>query len=100
MAKKKKTKTAKPGGPYLAAACFCETLLMGEDDKAPSAIRIVDTFTIVVSHDAPADLPSEKNRLPIHATGLISFKGSNVPGNYKIALRLVPPSGKSQLIRE
>jgi hypothetical protein len=96
MAKKVKPKPKQSGGPYLAAAVLCETVLM--EGGSPSAIRIADTFTLGLTPDAPADVPSKEKPLPLHVKGLLTFKGVNVPGKYKVDLRLVGPSGKKHPI--
>src|SRR5262245_20194593 len=106
MAKAKKVGREKAarkgsGGPYLAAAFFCESLIQEQaDNSVTSAIRIVDTFVAKLPPDAPADLPSKEKPVPITLTGLISFRASNAPGRHTVGLRVVGPSGKAKRLPE
>jgi hypothetical protein len=92
MARSKKQHT---GGPYLAAAVFCENVIQGADG-ALSAIRIVDRLTILISADAPEDVPSENKRLTASLWALLSFKTGYSTGSHEVGLVLHSPSGKKQ----
>jgi hypothetical protein len=98
MAKRKK-QTGK-GGPYLAAALLCETIIEDKQDGAMSAIRIVDQFSLTLSPTTPPDFPSEAQRLPVHTPVLLMFKTGNSPGEHVIRLDLESPSGKSETVHE
>jgi hypothetical protein len=91
-----KGKGAKKGGPFLAAAFFCEkTLLEASPDEAVSAIRLIDHITVTLPADTPVDFPSEENRLDVPVAGLISFKtGDAAPGKHNLRLITHSPTGK------
>ena len=91
MAKSKPVRKKKDG-PYLAAALFCETVIEDAADRALSAIRIIDTITLVLP-DTP-DFPSKENRLPVRMTGLLSFKTGGSPGEHVVRVVMISPSGK------
>jgi len=93
MAKKKKR--SKPnGGPYLAAAFFCETTIEDKQDGSLSIIRMVDQVTLSLPPSTPAEIPSEQHRLPVYASGLLSFKTGDSPGDHTIRVVMESPSGK------
>jgi hypothetical protein len=103
MAKAKRLareKAKKVGGPYLAAAIFCETILEDSKDKSLSAIRIIDTVIVNLPPNAPPDVPSEKQRLPIPFWALLSFKTGGSPGRHTLRIDAHSPSGKSQTVLE
>jgi hypothetical protein len=84
---------SKNRGPYLTAALICETILEDKDGSL-SAIRIVDTVSVQVPPDAPADIPSESNRLPIQVNLLLAFKTGGAPGEHALRIDVQSPSGK------
>jgi hypothetical protein len=92
MAERKRP-AKKLGGPYLAAAFFCERTL-AEPDGAITAVRIIDRMTVDVAADAPPDFPPEANGLhvPIHA--LLAFRTGDSPGEHLLRLVMESPSGK------
>jgi hypothetical protein len=90
----------KKSGPHLAAAFFCDEIIADARDHALCAIRIVDTFRIVLPSSAPKDLPSETNRLPVPVSGLLSFKTGDSRGQHVVKLVSESPSGKKQPIYE
>lgn len=92
MAKRKQPRT-KTGGPYLAAAFFCETTLEDKQDGAVSAIRLVDQLVLTLDSSAPPDVPSETQRLPVTIKGLLAFKTGDAPGNHKVRIVMESPSG-------
>jgi hypothetical protein len=98
MAGRKKDAKRRAGtgksGPYLAAAVFCEMTIEDKSDGAVSAIRIVDQITVFVPADAPDNLPSEENRIPVKITALVSFRSGKAPGKYILRQILESPSGK------
>jgi hypothetical protein len=93
MAKRKQPKTD-AGGPYLAAAFFCETTIEDKQHGTVSAIRLVDQLVFTLDRSAPPDFPSETQRLPVTIKGLLSFKTGNSPGNHKVRIVMESPSGK------
>jgi hypothetical protein len=97
MAKQKKL-TKKNDGPFLAAALFCERTIEDKQDSALSVIRIIEQIDLWVDPSAPADFPSETQRLPIHISALLSFKTGNSPGDHALRLVMQSPSGKSKIL--
>lgn len=93
MGKKKKPER-KLGGPYLAAAVFCDQVL-NETDKSVSAIRITDGVQVRLGADAPAEVPSEGHRVQIAHTILLIFRSGDAGGMHQLRLTLTDPSGKS-----
>jgi hypothetical protein len=90
----------KKGGPYLAAAFFCEKTIEDKQDGSLSAIRIIDQMDIVLDQSAPPDVPSETNRIPVLLHVLLSFKTGDSPGHHTLRLILESPSGKSEQVFE
>jgi hypothetical protein len=91
---------AKKGGPYLAAAFFCESTIEDKQDGAISAIRIVDKLTLTIDAAAPPDVPSKEKRVPVRVAMFVSFKTGHAPGSHTIRLVLRGPSGKKTPVRE
>lgn len=97
--KKKKTLSAKPravGGPYLAAAVFCESIVPGAD-QALSAIRIIDRITVTLPPDAPTDI---EQGFPLALWVLLIFKSGDSRGPHRIQLVVNAPSGERREIPE
>ena len=90
---KKKVKRKPVGGPFLAAAVFCDNILQGADG-ALSAIRIVDQVNAAISSNAPPDIPSESRKLPVAIWTLLMFKSGSAKGEHEIRLTVHSPSGK------
>lgn len=90
----------KKGGPYLAAAFFCETTIEDKEDSALSAIRLIDQVTVTLPPSAPADYPSTKQMLPVQVAALVSFKTGNSPGDHTVRIDSFSPSGKTQTVFE
>lgn len=86
----------KPGGPFLAAAFFCEAIIEDKNDGAMTVVRIIDNINVLIDPKAPADFPSESNRLPVPVNGLISFKTGGSPGEHTVGIHIESPSGKSE----
>lgn len=78
------------GGPYLAAAHFCEKVL-AEKDGVLSAIRIIDRITVTASGAAP---PEKMPQATIGITAFISFKSGFFKGSAEIKLVGRNPSQK------
>jgi hypothetical protein len=93
----------KVGGPFLAAAFFCDQILQDADLRAVppdkmgvlSAIRIVDGITLKI----PAGLPKG-----FHGSsklcGLISFKSGDAKGDHVLRLVMNAPNGKQKVLLE
>jgi hypothetical protein len=97
MAKKLTPKPKLPG-PLLAVAVFCEQTVEDKDNTI-SCIRIVDTVFAQLTPDAPADFPSEENRLLVGVRGLISIRrGGSRKKFHKLKLTMESPTGKSSLV--
>lgn len=99
MARAKKQEKKK-GGPYLAAAFFCETTIEDKQDGALSAIRMLDQIILKIPAVAPVDPSSEERKIPVSVSGLLSFKSGDFPGDHRIRLVMESPSGKSQVAYE
>jgi hypothetical protein len=83
----------KSGGPYLAGAFFCESVV--EDrDGALCPIRIIDQINILLPPDAPPGFPSEQNRLSVPIMAVLSFRTGDAPGEHTVRVVLESPSGK------
>jgi hypothetical protein len=100
MAKRKAAKAIKKnrrsfGGPYLAAALFCESIIEDKRDGALTAVRIIDTIKIVLGPEAPHDFPSDANRLPVTIHALLSFKSGSASGDHIIKVVSESPSGRN-----
>ena len=94
MAVAKKNVKKKPiGGPFLAAAVFCDNILQGADG-ALSAIRIVDKVSVAVPPNAPANTPSESTKLQVAISTLLMFKSGSAKGEHEVHLAIHSPSGK------
>jgi len=100
MANRKKP-AKKAGGPYLAAAFFCESSIEDKQDGALTAVRLIDQINVRIPHNAPPNVPSDEHRLPVLVNGLLCFKTGDAGGGER-AVRLVmeSPSGKKQLVAE
>jgi uncharacterized protein DUF6941 len=96
MARAKKTKAA--GGPYLAAAVFCDSVLKG-DDGVMSAVRIVDRVTVTIPADSPPDVPSDEKMLLCNIQGLVSFKKGYAGIKHDLKLVMNSPSGKTDIMQ-
>lgn len=83
---------AYPGeGPFVAAAFFCEHLLM-ENDGVASAIRIVDTHTInALGADAPDELPAGI----LTTTFVLILKSGEAQGRQQVTISTELPSGQA-----
>jgi len=92
-AKKPKKKT---GGPFVAAAVFCNSVTE-DSDGVVSALRIVDEIRIAVGPHAPADFPSKDNPVETALFVLIMIRrGDAAPGKHKLRLVVEAPSGKTR----
>jgi hypothetical protein len=92
---KKKVKLKPVGGPFLAAAIFCDSIVQGMDG-ALSAIRIVDKINVTIPAEAPPNVPSEEIRVPVTTWLLLMFKSGSAKGKHKVELVVHSPSGKKQ----
>jgi hypothetical protein len=91
MAKTKPGK--KTGGPYLAAAVFCESII--EDQRRlTSALGILDGLQILIPAHAPEDFPSVTKKLPVTLNILLMFKTGDSPGKHTLRLVVEQPNGK------
>jgi hypothetical protein len=81
--------------PFVAAACFCENLLV-EKDAVMSAIRIVDTY-ILLPLPPEVTIPADVMRGVILLKGLISLK-SDSPLQGKVHLVMHRVNGEKATI--
>ena len=93
MAKQTK-QTKQAGGPYLAAAFFCEKVIEDKQDSALSAIRIIDQVKIVLPSETDPDFPSDQDKVPVTVLAVLAFKTGDAAGHHAIRAELVSPSGK------
>lgn len=84
--------TAPRDGPYLQAALLCERVLL-EPDGTPSAIRIIDTFTVQQIPDELRTAGAIVVSLPVQASFLIILKSGSASGMYTFQLVSHSPSG-------
>ena len=87
------------GGPYLAAAVFCDRILE-DKDKSLSAIRIVDTCVVEIPAHAPVGTPSAESPVAITQQVLIAFKSGGNPGLHTMTINVVDPNGTSTKVLE
>lgn len=104
MAKRKRgeatKEAAKTGGPYLAAAFFCEKVIEDKQDGSMSAIRMIDKMVVNLPPAAAPEFPSKEQPLPIEVTALVAFKTGYTPGRHTIRVEMESPSGKGNPLWE
>lgn len=83
----------KSGGPFLAAAVFCDNILE-EMGGVVTAYRIVDGVHGIIAASAPADFPSKKNPIEFRLNMLLIFRTGDSPGKHKLKLIMETPLGK------
>ncbi|MFO0806069.1 MAG: hypothetical protein U0791_23435 [Gemmataceae bacterium] len=71
-----------------------------KEDNAITVVRIVDNFALELAPDTPADIPSEKHKIPFQIAGLISFKTGDSPGEHTLRLVMESPNGKKRTMLE
>ena len=77
------------GGPYIQAACFCESVIQGNDGTL-SLIRIIDQITHTVSGvDVPDDMPPVNHSMTL----VLMLKSESALGRFNIAVKIEQPSG-------
>lgn len=92
-------KATKPGkrvgGPFLAAAVFCNSVT--EDcDGVLSALRIVDEIRGIIPSNAPPDFPSKDKPVDISLFALIMIRrGDAHAGKHQLRLVMEQPNGKT-----
>src|SRR5438552_10735564 len=82
------------GGPFLAAAFFCDKVIEDKSDGSMTAVRLLDRIKIILDPSTSKDFPSEEHRLPVNVFGLVSFKTGDAPGDHTVRLDLISPTGK------
>lgn len=90
---KSNRKSKKVGGPYLAAAVFCESIMEGPDNIL-SAVRIVDGIKLLATAEAPAGFPSKEYPYLLHQNMLLIFRSGDSPGKHELKLITTKPDGK------
>jgi len=78
------------GGPYLALAVFCESVI---EDKhgVLSLIRVIDrTIVTATGSEAPETMPA----FPMNATMVVAFKSGFAKGSHRVKIRPINPDGK------
>jgi uncharacterized protein DUF6941 len=95
----RKPKKVGQGGPYIAAAFYCENIL--EDSKGMISVQgIGDSMHIGLSPFAPPDLPSKENPIIVRHQFLLIFRSGDSPGKHRLKLELESPSGKRTTIKD
>jgi hypothetical protein len=90
------TPTKNSGGPYVAAALFCNSILE-DSDGIVSALRIVDEIRVVINPNAPPDVPSKADPIEIPLFALIIIRRGDAPaGMHQLALAMETPDGKTE----
>jgi len=96
---KKKTADKKIGGPFVAAAFFCENIL--EDMRRMLSIQgVTDTLNLTLGPHAPPDVPSKENPLAISQQLLLVFRSGDSPGKHRLKLVIEGPDGKRKKFKE
>lgn len=99
MAKKKPADKRKLGGPFLAAAVFCENIL--EDMQRRLTVQgVIDGIQLLLPPFVPDDVPSEEHPLHLNQQLLLIFRSGDSPGEHDLKLELENPSGKRTVIKE
>jgi hypothetical protein len=89
----------KIGGPFLAAAFFCENIL--EDMKGMLSVQgITDAVQIAIHPHAPPDVPSEEKPLVINQQVLLMFRSGDSPGKHHLKIETEGPSRKRETIKD
>src|SRR5262245_61862138 len=91
--KKQMKSGRKSGGPFLAAAVFCDNILE-EMGGVVTAYRIVDSVHALIPATAPADLPSKKNQVEFRLNMLLVFRTGDSPGMHRLKIVMESPIGK------
>jgi hypothetical protein len=88
------------GGPWLAMAVFCESIMQDASGKH-SAIGIIDGISFLAGEGGVGvDVPSDKNPLNIFPNMLIIFRTGSAPGQHKFKLVIETPDGKRKTLTE
>jgi hypothetical protein len=96
---KDKKQAKKFGGPFLAAAVFCESILEDAGGKM-SAIGIVDGTNFFLQPETPADVPSEAQPIIFMGNIVIILRSGDSPGKHKLRLIMEQPDGKRKKAME
>lgn len=94
MRKQKRT-SSKVGGPFLAAAFYCDGIIEGKDGSL-SVMKIIDGCKIEIAENTPAEFPSPENPIHINPSALITFRTGDSPGPHVVGLVLEGPDGHRQ----
>ncbi|MBI1901003.1 MAG: hypothetical protein HYS13_07820 [Planctomycetia bacterium] len=86
MAKRRKTKPQRIGGPFLTMAVLCERVLTDKDEVV-SLIRIVNKFTI--RGPWPSMPPGA-----VESTMAIGFRRGDAPAKHYVRIACYDPGGK------
>lgn len=92
--KKGTTRKAKPaGGPFLAMAVFCDSVLEDKDGVL-SAIRIIDTCNVMIAPNAPANIPSAEFPATIRQNALITLRTGGSGTKHRLTFVVEDPEGE------
>jgi hypothetical protein len=98
-ASKGKKPTRKIGGPFLAAAVFCERILE-DTDRVLTVSRILDGINILLHPQTPPELPSKAHPLELTPNMLFIFRSGDSPGKHAFKLIVQQPNGKRSVAME
>jgi hypothetical protein len=90
---KVKKQAKKVGGPFLASAVFCESIMEDASGKV-SAINILDGCQFWVPPQAPDNVPSKSQPVQIIQNILLIFRTGDAPGKHNLRLMMQQPNGK------
>lgn len=88
-------KPRKVGGPYLAAAVFCEALVEDKEDGSMSLTRIIDTIRAHIPPGISPDAP-----VPVQVKMFLTFRCGDASGEKTASLVLTTPTGKRRKLQE
>jgi hypothetical protein len=95
MAKKGKVITRNESMPYVAAAFFCERIII-EDDDGVSLERMVTDVTASVRADSHMPTPTLRFPLKLY----LRFWTGPASGEKMVSLECMTPSGKTEVLKE
>ena len=75
-------------GPYVQVACFCETVVQGNDGTL-TLVRIIDHLThTAAGPEPPAEMPPVTHRMKM----VLALKSGEARGRHELQTRPDPPS--------
>jgi hypothetical protein len=93
MSKKAKGEQKKVGGPFLAAAVFCDSIMEDAGGKI-SILGVSDGCCFYLPHDAPPDVPSKEEPALLQQSMVLSFRTGDSPGKHELRIMIEMPDGE------